>query len=83
MGFEGICHGAAGKCDGIFGTCLSLFLGFVYQALWLRRCGVKEYRSFSYSALLVFLLVYVGFLRKWLIRKWVGDIEARFREKQP
>ena len=72
----------AGKCDGIFGTAL-LFLGFVYQALGYAGVESRNTVLFTYSALLVFLLVYVGFLRKWLVKKWVGDIEARFREKQP
>lgn len=72
----------AGKSDGIFGTAL-LFLGFVYQALGYAGVESTSTVLLSYLALLVFLLAYFGFLRRWLVTKWVGDIEARFREKQP
>lgn len=72
----------AGKCDGIFGTGL-LFLGFVYQALGYAGVESTSTVLFSYLALLTFLLAYLGVLRKWLITKWVGDIEAQFRERQP
>lgn len=72
----------ASKCDGIFGSVL-LFLGFVYQTLG--YIGVESTNTIlvSYSALFVFLLAYFAFMRGWLIKKWVGDIEAKFRERRP
>ncbi len=73
---------AAGKCDGIFGSVL-LFLGFVYQTLG--YVGVESSNTIlaSYSALIIFLFAYFAFVRGWLIKRWVGNIEAKFREKQP
>lgn len=71
----------AGKCDGIFGTAL-LFLGFVYQTLGYIGMQSISIVLATYSGLVIFLLAYIAFLRDKLIRKWVGDIEARFRERQ-
>jgi len=72
----------ASKCDGIFGSGL-LVLGFVYQMLGYVGAESTNAVLISYLALLVFLLAYVAFLRGWLIHKWVGDIEEKFRERQP
>lgn len=72
----------ASKCDGIFGSAL-LILGFVYQMLGYVGAESTNTVLVSYLALIFFLLVYVAFLRGWFIRKWVGDIEVKFRERQP
>ena len=72
----------ASKCDGIFGSAL-LILGFVYQMLGYVGAESTNTILVSYLALIVFLPAYVAFLRGWLIRKWIGDIETRFDEKQP
>jgi hypothetical protein len=73
---------AASKCDGIFGSVLLVF-GFLYQMLG--YVGVESTNAVlvSYLAQIVFLVAYVTFLRGWLIHKWVGDIEAKLRERQP
>lgn len=73
---------ASGKCDGIFGSAL-LFLGFLYQMFGYSGLDSRNIVVVSYFALIVFLLVYFAFLREWLTKKWVADIEAKFREKQP
>jgi hypothetical protein len=72
---------AASKCDGIFGTVL-LLLGFVFQAIGNVGFESKPAVVGSYGVLVVFLAAYFFFLRGWLISKWVGDIEAKLREKQ-
>ena len=72
---------AASKCDGVFGSVL-LVLGFVYQVLGYVGAESTNTVLASYLALIVFLFVYVAFFRGWLIHKWVGDIEAKFRERQ-
>lgn len=70
------------KSDGIFGTTL-LFLGFVYQMLGYAGLESTATVLASYSGLILFLIAYCTFLRKRLVGKWVGNIEAKFRERQP
>lgn len=70
------------KSDGVFGTAL-LFLGFIYQTLGYAGVESTIVILASYSGLILFLLAYCTFLRRKLVKKWVGNIETRFRERQP
>jgi len=71
---------ASSKSDGIFGSLL-LFLGFIYQTLGYSGVQSKSIVIVSYAALIIFLFLYLFILRKFLINKWVADIEARFNKK--
>ena len=72
---------AAGKADGVFGTLL-LFLGFVFQALGYAGISANAIVVGSYASLVAFLLIYSVFLRKWLVDRWVSEIEAKFEDPQ-
>ena len=72
---------ASARCDGIFGT-LFLFVGFVYQAIGYAGLESKVAVVATFAVLVVFLIVYSAWLRSWLTKKWVSDIEAKLRERE-
>ncbi|MBK8161801.1 MAG: hypothetical protein IPK65_01210 [Gammaproteobacteria bacterium] len=82
MGLKAYVTVVENKSDGIFGTTL-LFVGFVYQTLGYTRVECAVAVIASYAGLVLFLFAYCTFLRKKIVRKWVGNIEAKFRERQP